>query len=217
MESNLLLLLSIKRFRSAAVVFALEGPAEKLKDTTAFINFIEKPKIPEEAFLPLFLYCIVSYLALYSHNLYYSCNTCNPVLWRARNYAGWLIPFKLISSIERTRLASKSALLRRGLLAWSKHAYICLAAPNFEPAFDITVCMDVVKNPGPDNETTKPLQAPKPLLPTVSRHLCREPVYGTQDQLYSSCVVLLKPHSELPFLANSKMLDYYATEAKGVG
>ena len=112
MESNLLLLLSIKRFRSAAVVFTLEGPVEKVKDTTAFINFIEKPKIPEEAFLPLFLHCIVSYLALYSHNLYYSCNTFNPVLWRARNYAGWLIPFKLISSIERTRLAPKSALLR---------------------------------------------------------------------------------------------------------
>ena len=39
---------------------------------------------------------------------------------------------------------------------------MCLAAPDFEPAFDISVCMDVARNPGPDIET------PKPLLPTVN-------------------------------------------------
>ena len=105
-------------------------------------------------------------------------------------------PFQFITSIDGGRLEPKSVLLRRGLLAWSKHGHMCLAAPDFEPAFDITVCMDVARNPGPDIET------PKPLLPTVNlseppslpEHVC-----GTQDQLYSSCVVLPKPHSELSF------------------
>ena len=109
-----------------------------------------------------FFHCIVSDLALYSHDLYYSSNARNPVSWKAINHADWPIPFQLITSIDRSRLAPKSILLRRGLLAWAKHGHICLAAPDFEPAFDITVCMDVAKNPGPDMET------PKPLLPTVN-------------------------------------------------
>ena len=109
-----------------------------------------------------FFHCIVSYIALYSHDLYYSSNARNPVFWKARNLAYWPIPFELITSIDRSRLAPKSILLRSGLLAWSKHGDMCLAAPDFEPAFDITVCMDVARNPGPDMET------PKPLFPTVN-------------------------------------------------
>ena len=109
-----------------------------------------------------FFHCVVSYLALYSHDLYYSSNVRNPGFWKARNHAYWPIPFQLITSIDRSRLALKSILLRSGLLAWSKHGDMCLAAPDFEPAFDITVCMDVARNPGPDMETLKPL------LPTVN-------------------------------------------------
>ena len=112
--------------------------------------------------ITFFFHCIVFCLTLYSHDLYYSSNARNPGFWKARNHTDWPIPFQFITSIDGGRLAPKSVLLRRGLLAWSKHGHMCLAAPDFEPAFDISVCMDVARNPGPDIET------PKPLLPTVN-------------------------------------------------
>ena len=112
--------------------------------------------------ITFFFHCIVFCLTLYSHDLYYSSNARNPGFWKARNHTDWPIPFQFITSIDGGRQAPKSVLLRRGLLAWSKHGHMCLAAPDFEPAFDISVCMDVARNPGPDIET------PKPLLPTVN-------------------------------------------------
>ena len=119
-----------------------------------------------------FFLCIVSYLALYSHDFYYSSNARNLVFWEARNHADWPIPFQLITSIERSRLAPKSILLRRGLLARSKHGHMRLAAPDFEPAFDITtVCMDVARNLRPDMETpTVNLSEPPSLQGTCLRY-----------------------------------------------
>ena len=73
--------------------------------------------------------------------------TVNRLYFEARNHAYWPSPFQLITSIDRSWLPPKSILLRRGLFAWSKHGHTCLAAPDFEPACDITVCMDVARNP----------------------------------------------------------------------
>ena len=91
---------------------------------------------------------------------------------------------------------------------------MCLAAPDFEPAFDITVCMDVTRNPGPDMET------PKPLLPTVDLSE-RLPLPGTCLRYTRSGLFKLRGPSKTtfrtPILGNSKMLAYYATEAKEVG
>ena len=109
--------------------------------------------------ITFFFHCIVFCLTLYSHDLYYSSNARNPGFWKARNHTDWPIPFQFITSIDGGRLAPKSVLLRRGLLAWSKHGHMCLAAPDFEPAFDISVCMDVARNPGPDIETPKTVRA----------------------------------------------------------
>ena len=53
-------------------------------------------------------HCIVLYPALYSHDFYYSSNARNLVIWKGRNHADWPIPFQLITSIDRSRLAPKS-------------------------------------------------------------------------------------------------------------
>ena len=153
-------------------------------------------------------HCIVPYLALYSHDFYYSSNARNLVIWKGRNHADWPIPFQLITSIDRSRLASKSILLHSGLLAWSKHGYMCLAAPDFEPVFDITVCMDVARNPGPDMET------PKPLLPTVN--LSERPsLPGTCLRYSRSALFKLRGRSKTTFrtsilgeLKNAGLLRY---------
>ena len=122
--------------------------------------------------------------------------------------AYWPIPFQLITSIDRSRLAPKSILLRSGLLAWSKHGDLYLAAPDFEPAFDITVCMDLARNPGPDVET------PKPLLPTVN---LSEPssLPGTCLQYTRSALFQLRGPSKTTFrnsilgeLKNAGLLRY---------
>ena len=122
--------------------------------------------------------------------------------------AYWPLPFQLITSIDRSRLAPKSILLRSGLLAWSKHGDLYLAAPNFEPAFDITVCMDLARNPGPDVET------PKPLLPTVN--LSEPPsLPGTCLQYTRSALFQLRGPSKTTFrncilgeLKNAGLLRY---------
>ena len=91
---------------------------------------------------------------------------------------------------------------------------MCLAAPDFEPVFDITVCMDVARNPGPDMET------PKPLLPTVN--LSEPPsLPGTCLRYSRSALFKLRGRSKTTFrtsiLGELKMLAYYATEAKELG
>lgn len=36
---------------------------------------------------------------------------------------------------------------------WTKHGYMSLSPPNFNPIIDITICMDVASNPGPSSSS----------------------------------------------------------------
>ena len=41
---------------------------------------------------------------------------------------------------------------------WTKHGYTSLLVPGHDPPLDITVCMDILKNPGPEVSNLKTLE-----------------------------------------------------------
>ena len=66
---------------------------------------------------------------------------------------------------------SSTPRLRRSLSLWSKRGHLCLTKPDWDPVMDLTIHMDISRNPGPDSmaETIKD----KSSLPSIERPYCQ--------------------------------------------
>ena len=127
------------------------------------------------------LTCIVSsYLVLYTlgHKWSYSESSKGFI----RSLHSIAVPF--YCNIKRTCHVSSSAFTRRGLSTWTRHGYTSLAAPDMEPTIDITIYMDVSRNPGPESEVlvTRILGTPNspPSLPRTSLGYSRSALLATR-------------------------------------